>query len=94
MPSDLEELVALINARMPEAGPFRIDPARDVVLARHWSDHYWTLTDGSVRHQWMQVKPDERTSLRDPFILWTEDCEVALQRILAVERRQMTGVGA
>lgn len=88
MTDDLAELVALLNARMPGDGPFRLDPAREVTLTCDWGSHYWTLSDGKTRHQWQHVKPDTRNPLRDPFILWTEDAATALRRILAVERRR------
>ena len=48
--TDLPELVGLINARLPEDSPFRIDPER-AVFHRCWNHYYWTITDGHVRHQ-------------------------------------------
>ena len=69
--TDLPELVGLINARLPEDSPFRIDPER-AVFRRCWSHYYWTITDGHVRHQ---LEPEEDAP------------HTALQRILAGERR-------
>lgn len=89
MTPDLAELVALVNGRLPEGSVYHIDPTREATIRRSY-DHYWELWNGEVRHSWMHVKPDERNPLRDPFILWTEDPEVALQRILGVERRRAT----
>lgn len=69
--TDLDELVGLINARLPEDSPFRIDPER-AVFRRCWNLYHWTITDGHVRHQW---EPEEDAP------------HTALQRILAGERR-------
>ena len=87
MTDDLAELVALINARHPAGSVYRIDPTREATIRRSY-DHYWELWNGEVRHSWMHAKPDERNPLCDPFILWTEDAVVALERILGVERRR------
>ena len=91
-PSDecpLRELVALVNARLPERSPYHLDPTRAVGFGRHWgSEHYWVLSDGHTTHQWQQGRPTPDCPVVDPCIAWTEDRAVALQRILAVERRR------
>jgi len=86
MRGELEELVARVNARLPEGSPTRIDPER--VGLKRWADHYWAITDGKAMHIWQQVWPTKQRPCVDPFILWAEEPEVALQRILAVERRR------
>ena len=91
-PSDecpLRELVALVNRRLPEGSPYHLDPVRAVRFAQSWaSEHYWMLSDGNVNHQWQQGRPTPECPVVDPCIEWTEDRAVALQRILAVERRR------
>ena len=85
----LRELVALVNRRLPECSPYRLDPARAVGFRQHWgSEHYWMLSDGHTTHQWQQGRPTPACPVVDPFIEWTEDRAVALDRILAVERRR------
>ena len=86
MTADIAELVALVNARLPEASPYRLVPER--VGMKRWGDHYWAITDGEAQHLWQQVWPTEDRPCVDPFIVWAEEPEVALQRILAVERRR------
>ena len=75
MTDDLTELVTLVNARLPADSPFRIDPTRRVVFSRCWSLYYWTLTDGTVRHQW-----EPAADVPAPH--------TALQRILTIERQR------
>jgi hypothetical protein len=91
-PSDecpLRELVALVNRRFPEGSPHRLDPTRAVRFARSWlARHYWGISDGTVTHLWRQGRPTPDLPVVDPCIEWTEDRAVALQRILAVERRR------
>jgi hypothetical protein len=91
-PSDecpLRLLVALVNARLPEGSPYRLDPTRAVRFARSWlARHYWGISDGNVTHLWQQGRPTPACPIVDPCIEWTEDRAVALDRILAVERRR------
>jgi hypothetical protein len=91
-PSDqcpLRELVALVNARLPEGSPYHLDPMRAVRFGRGWaSAHYWTLSDGCATASWEQGRPTPDCPVADPFIAWTEDRAVALDRILAAERRR------
>jgi hypothetical protein len=91
-PSDecpMRELVAFVNRRLPEGSPYRIDPTRPARFAQGWtSRHYWTLTDGCATASWKQGRPTPECPVVDPFIVWTEDRAVALDRILAVERRR------
>jgi hypothetical protein len=85
----LRALVWLVNARLPEGSPYRLDPVRAVRFARRWTgEHYWMLSDGNVTHLWQQRRPTPDRPVVDPCIEWTEDRAVALQRILAVERRR------
>ena len=84
----LRELVALVNARLPEGSPYHLDPTRAVGFGQRWTEHYWTLTDGRATASWQQGRPTPDCPIVDPFILWTEDRAVALDRILAVERRR------
>jgi hypothetical protein len=85
----LRELVALVNRRLPEGSPYHLDPPRAVRFARRWTgEHYWMLSDGNVNHLWQQGRPTPDRPVVDPCIEWTEDRAVALDRILAVERRR------
>jgi hypothetical protein len=89
MTDDIAELVALVNARMPEGSAFRLDPERPVHFGQHWaSDHYWTLTDGKTTHQWQQARSVAFHPVERPFVVWTDDPVVALFRVLAVERHR------
>jgi hypothetical protein len=83
----LRSLVWTINARLPEGSPYRIDPTRPASFALE-NEHYWTLRVGEVGHLWQQGRPTPDCPVVDPCIEWTEDRAVALQRILAVERRR------
>ena len=84
----LRSLVALVNARLPEGSPYHLDPTRPASFGQRWTAHYWTLTDGCATASWQQGRPAPDCPIVDPFIEWTEDRAVALDRILAVERRR------
>ena len=83
----MRELVALVNARRPEGSPYRIDPTRPASFASE-NEHYWTLRVGEVGHLWQHGVPTPDCRVVVPCIEWTEDRAVALDRILAVERRR------
>jgi hypothetical protein len=85
----LRELVALVNRRLPEGSPYHLDPTRAVRFGQSWtSRHYWTLSDGCATASWEQGRPTPDCPVVDPCIKWTDDRAVALDRILAVERRR------
>jgi hypothetical protein len=87
--AEIAELVALVNARLPAGSTYCIDPTLPVRFGQHWgSEHYWTLTDGCATASWQQGRPTPECPVADPCIEWTEDRAVALDRILAVERRR------
>jgi hypothetical protein len=83
----LRSLVALVNARLPEGSPYRIDPMHGR-FGQRWTEHYWTLSDGRATASWQQGRPTPDCPIVDPCIEWTDDRAVALARILAVERRR------
>jgi len=85
----LRELVALVNGRLPEGSPYRLDPVRAVRFGQSWaSEHYWTLSDGSATASWQQGRPTPDRPVVDPCIEWAYNRADALDRILAVERRR------
>jgi hypothetical protein len=89
----LRELVALVNARLPEGSPYLLDPVRAVRFGQSWtSAHYWTLSDGCATASWEQGRPTPACPVVDPCIKWTDDRAAALDRILAVERRRARAV--
>jgi hypothetical protein len=89
----LRELVALVNARLPEGSPYLLDPVRAVRFGQSWtSAHYWTLSDGCATASWEQGRPTPACPVVDPCIKWAYNRADALDRILAVERRRARAV--
>lgn len=84
--ADIEELIGLINARVG-IGPYRIDKTLSASFALEY-EHYWVLRVGEVSHRWQHGVPTPDRPVGEPCIEWTADPDVALGRILAVERRR------